>query len=108
VRRVSYQSMLGSEGGPATAVYVRLGEGSIGTRRKDARKDVTVALSKAQRRWLRDAVELSGPDIDEGSVLRAMVDLGMELEIDWAVIARGKALRAAVRDSVMVLRGAAG
>ena len=47
---------------------------------------------------------MSGPGIDEGQVLRAVVDLGMELDIDWAVIARGTALRAAVRESVMVRR----
>ena len=40
----------------------------------------------------------------EGAVLRALVDLGVELDIDWAVIAGGKALRAAVRESVMVRR----
>ena len=108
MKRVSYQSVLGTDAGAAPGVYVRLGEGTVGTRRKDARKEVAVEVSKAQRRWLRDAVELSGPDIDEGAVLRALVDLGMELEIDWAVIARGKALRAAVRESVMVRRGDAG
>ena len=108
MRRVSYQSVLGTEGGAEPAgVYVRLGEGAIATRRKDARREVTVEISKPQRRWLKDAIELSGPDIDEGAVLRALVDLGMELEIDWAVIARGKALRAAVRASVMVRRRAA-
>ncbi len=103
-RGVSYQSMLGEPAGGLAGSYVRLGDAAIGTRHKDARKDVTVALSKAQRRWLREAVELSGPDIDEGAVVRALVDLGMELDIDWAVLARGKALRAAVRDSVMVRR----
>ena len=87
---------------------MRLGPDTIGTRRKDARRDVTVALSKAQGRWLREAVALSGPSIDEGAVLRVLVDLGMELEIDWPVIARGKALREAVRDSVMVRRRAPG
>jgi hypothetical protein len=97
--------MLGAEGGAEPAgVYVRLGDAAIGTRRKDARKEVRVAISKPQRRWLKDAIELSGPDIDEGTVLRALVDLGMELEIDWALIARGTALRAAVRESVMVRR----
>ena len=107
-RGVSYQSVLGGETGAQPAgVYVRLGEGTIGTRRKDVRKEVTVEISKPQRRWLKDALELSGPDIDEGAVLRALIDLGMELEIDWAVIARGKALRAAVRESVMVRRRAA-
>jgi hypothetical protein len=87
---------------------MRLGDAAIGTRRKDARGEITVALSKPQSRWLKEALELSGPDIDQGAVLRALVDLGMELEIDWAVIASGRSLRAAVRESVMVRRRAVG
>lgn len=108
MRRVSYQSMLGARGDGPAGAYVRLGETAIATRRKDARRTVEVALSKPQARWLREAVALSGAGIDEGAVLRALVDLGMELEIDWAMLAGGKALRAAVRESVMVRRGAAG
>ena len=104
MRRVSYQSVLGAPAGPPASAYVRLGEGAIPTRRKDARGEVTVALSKPQIGWLKEALALSGPDIDEGAVLRALVDLGVELDIDWAVIAGGKALRAAVRESVMVRR----
>lgn len=104
---VSYQAMLGAPAGPAAGVYVRLGDSAIGTRRKDARKEVTVALSRPQRRWLREATELSGTAIDEGQIVRALVDLGMELEIDWAVLASGRGLRQAVRESVMVRRRAA-
>jgi hypothetical protein len=99
----------GPAGGDSGGVYVRLGDGTISTRRKDARRDVTVSLSKAQARWLREAIALSGTGIDEGQVLRALVDLGMELDLDWAVLASGKSLRQAVRESVMVRRrGAAG
>ena len=105
MRRVSYQGMLGEGGGPPPGgVYVRLGEDTIRTRRKEARKEARFEISKAQARWLKDAVELSGPGIDEGQVLRALVDLGMELDVDWAVIVRGTALRAAVRETVMVRR----
>ncbi len=104
MRRVSYQSVLGSETGGPAGVYVRLGDAAIGTRRKDARHDLTVALSKPQERWLKEALALSGPDIDEGAVLRALIDLGMELDVDWPVIASGKSLRSAVRESVMVRR----
>lgn len=104
MRRVSYQSVLGAPAGPPAGVYVRLGDDAIRTKRKDARRDVTVALSKPQIGWLKEALALSGPDIDEGAVLRALVDLGSELEIDWAVIASGKSLRAAVRAAVMVRR----
>jgi hypothetical protein len=106
MRRVSYQSVLGAPGGAPAGVYVRLGDDAIRTRRKDARRDVTVALSKPQVGWLKEVLALSGPDIDEGAVLRALVDLGTELEIDWAMIASGKSLRAAVRTSVMVRRRA--
>ena len=104
MRRVSYQSVLGEPAGERTAIYVRLGDAAIATRRKEARRDVTVALSKVQSQWLKEAIALSGADIDEGAVLRALVDLGMELDIDWPVIARTKELRAAVRESVMVRR----
>lgn len=103
MRRVSYQAML-AEGAEPAGVYVRLNDGAIGTRRKDAGVEVSVALSKPQRRWLREAVALSGADIDEGAVLRALVDVGMELDIDWAMIAGGRSLRQAVRESVMVRR----
>lgn len=104
MRRVSYQSVLGEPAGRLGAVYVRLGDDAIRTRRKAARKEVTVALSKAQHAWLREVLALSGPAVDEGAVLRALVDLGTELDIDWAVLASGKGLRAAVRESVMVRR----
>lgn len=104
MRRVSYQSVLGESRAGGTGVYVRLGEAAIGTRNKDARGEITVALAAPQLRWLKEAIELSGPAIDQGTVVRALVDLGMELDIDWAVLARGKSLRAAVRQSVMVHR----
>lgn len=103
---VSYQSLLGPDDRPPGAVYVRLGDAAIRTRRKDAGREVTVSLSKGQVRWLRDAQELSGRGIDQAAVVRALVDLGMELEIDWAVLAGGRTLRAAVRESVMVRRSA--
>lgn len=109
MRRVSYQSMLGGPaGGGPGGVYVRLGDGAISTRRKDAGKQVGFAVSKPQARWLREAVALSGTGIDEGQVLRALVDLGMELDLDWAVLASGKSLRLAVRESVMVRRRSPG
>ena len=103
MRPVSYQSVLGAPTGPSS-FYVRLGDDAIRTTRKKARREVTVALSKSQTEWLQEALALSGPDIDEGAVLRALVDLGTELDIDWAVLASGKSLRAAVRESVMVRR----
>jgi hypothetical protein len=106
MRRVSYQSMLeGVPGGP-TAVYVALGPAAIPTRRKDADREVRAALSKAQARWLKDVEEISGRGVDGAAVVRALVDLGMELEIDWAMLAGGKSLRAAVREAVLVRRTA--
>lgn len=108
MRRVSYQSMLrGVPGGPG-AVHVALGPGAIRTRRKDADREVRVALSKPQVRWLKDVEEISGRGVDGAAVVRALVDLGMELEIDWAMLAGGKSLRAAVREAVLVRRIAPG
>lgn len=107
MRRVTYQAALGGAGGQPTGVYVRLGEEAISTRRKAARHEVTVELSKAQRRWLKGAVARSGDSVDEGAILRALVDLGAELEIDWPTVTRGGELRQAVRESVMVRRRAA-
>lgn len=107
-RGVTYQSMLGEPAGAPGGTYVRLGEGAVRTRRKDALKEISVEISTAQKRWLRNAVELSGDGIDDGQIVRVMIDLGMELEIDWAVLASGRGLREAVRDSVMVRRRAAG
>ena len=104
MRRVSYQSVLDEATPGRAGVYVRLGDGSIRTKRKDARREVTVSLSKPQVGWLAEALALSGPDIDEGAVMRARVDLGRELELDWAVLASGRSLREAVCDAVMVRR----
>jgi hypothetical protein len=97
----------GIPGGPG-ATYVRLNSTAITTRRKDAGREIRVAISKAQERWLRDVEELSGRGIDRAAVVRALVDLGMELDLDWAVLAGGKSLRAAVREAVMVRRPPAG
>ena len=102
MRRVSYQSALGATAQDAAGVYVRLGKEAIATRRTAARQAVTVELSKAQRRWLKGAVGCSGEAIDEGAILRALVDLGTELEIDWSSASKGGALRQMVRESVMV------
>lgn len=104
-RGVTYQSPAGaSRDAAAAGTYVRLGEGAITTRRKDAGKTIEVAVSAPQRRWLREATDLSGAGIDEGQVVRALIDLGMQLDLDWAVIAKGRSLRGAVRESVMVRR----
>ena len=107
MRRVSYQSVLGAEAGrprrASTCAWARAPSHppqGRAARRSPSRSRRPSAAGCAT------PIELSGPDIDEGAVLRALVDLGMELEIDWAVIARGKALRAAVRESVMVRRRA--
>jgi hypothetical protein len=105
---VSYQSMLQGVPRRPGAIHVALGPGAIRTRRKDADREVRVALSKPQVRWLKDVEEISGRGVDGAAVVRALVDLGMELEIDWAMLAGGKALRAAVREAVLVRRIAPG
>ena len=106
--RVSYQAMLGEGGGPAPAGgFAPLSEEAIATRRREATRELTVSLSKAQLRWLREVEELAGQGIDASAVVRALVDLGRELDVDWTVLARGPELREAVRRSVLVHRAPA-
>lgn len=100
--RVTYQSVLGGPIAPTSGVYVRLGDKAIDTRRRDARREIKVALSKPQLRWMKDAIDVSSPAIDEGVIVRALVDLGMSLDLDWTVLATGQSVRAAIRESVMV------
>jgi len=102
VSRVSYQGALDGRGGEG--VYVRLGPDAIGTRRKDASVRLKATVSKGQRRWLEEVVALTGGNVDADAVVRALLDLGMELDVDWPLIARTRMLRAAVRESVMVRR----
>jgi len=102
--RVTYQGMLDGRGDDG--VYVRLGAGTIRTRRKDADVRMKVTVSAPQRRWLEEVEAVTGGNVDADAVVRALLDLGMELDVDWPLIARGKMLRAAVRDAVMVRRGA--
>ncbi len=103
---VSYQSILGgSQGGrgePAT--FVALPQGAIATRRKDATRSMSIPVSKRQARWLREVAEVSGKGIDEGAVVRALIDLGGELDVEWELLAGGASVREAVRRSVRVRR----
>lgn len=101
---VSYQAILGAmPAAPATA-YVRLGPGAIATRRRDATKSVRVAVSPDQRRWLEHVAAVTGSGIDADAVVRALIDLGRELDVDWALLSGASSLRQAVRDAVMVRR----
>ena len=99
--RVSYQ--LPGEGSAGDEPdFAPLPAGAIGTRRRDATASVTVTMSAAQARWLK-RLERESPGAADAAV-RALVDLGMELDVDWASRDGGRALRAAVQDAVRVRR----
>lgn len=101
--RVSYQSFLdGGLGDDRGATFRPLAEADIATRRKDARREITVAISKQQDRWLRDIEGISGRGVDAAAITRAMIDLAAHLDIDWALMAGGSSVRAAVREAVLV------
>jgi hypothetical protein len=102
--RVSYQAMLGATDGPVPGRFAHLGEDAIATRRKDARAELTVRVSRDQLRWLREAESLSGKGVDADAVVRALLDLGRELDLDWSLLSRRDDLRSAVRDTVLVRR----
>lgn len=109
--RVTYQAMLGDPPPAAESAgargprYVPLGESAIATRRKDAKATITITVSKAQRRWLREVAEVTGGEVDQDAIVRALLDLGRELPVDWPLVAGGRALRTAVRESVRVRAG---
>lgn len=100
--RVSYQAILGDTGRSAQPEFTPLGPSDIATRRKEATRDVTVRLSKAQRAWLRD-IERRG-EVDASAVVRALVDVGRALDIDWDTVGGAGALRDEVRAAVRVRR----
>ena len=99
--RVSYQAILEEAPGEAGR-YVQLPEGAVATRRKDAKKSVRVRVSRAQKAWLEEVAEISGGGVDEGAIVRALVDVGMNLDVDWPFVSGGKELRAAVREALRV------
>jgi hypothetical protein len=104
---VSYQAMLdGRAGGPPAERFGPLAADALATRRRDAGAQVGVRVSKAQARWLREVERASGGAADAGSLVRALVDLAGELDVDWASVRNGPDLRAAVRAAVLVRRAA--
>lgn len=109
--RVSYQAILPDPEEPGegtgTERFLPLEPGALGTRRKEARREMTVRVSSAQQRWLKEVEDLAGRGIDASAVVRALVDLGRELDVDWSVLAGGSELREAVRRAVLVRRDGA-
>ncbi len=101
---VSYQTFLADAGLAGSAPYVALPPDALGTKRKDASRKLDVRISKRQAKWLDHVESVTGKDIDSDAVVRVLLDLGSELDIDWAMTAGAPALRAAVRDAVRVRR----
>ena len=105
--RVTYQAILedpDEPGGRPAGLFEPLGDDAIATRRKDAKRELSVRLSAEQLRWLKDIEELSGSGIDASAVVRALLDVGRELGVDWSLLGSRGELRAAVRDAVAVRR----
>ncbi|MCB0882815.1 MAG: hypothetical protein KDC33_11455 [Thermoleophilia bacterium] len=101
---VSYQAILGGDANRRAPRFAALGDDAIATPAKKATKSLTVAVSKKQRAWLDQVAAESGRGIDRDAVVRALIDLGRELDVDWALLAGDDAMRAAVRHSVRVRR----
>jgi len=99
---VSYQTFLSDVGRMGAERFVPLVPGALGTRRKDADRKLTVRISKQQARWLEDIEGITAKGIDADAVVRALIDLGRELDVDWAMLAGGAAVRQAVADAVRV------
>jgi hypothetical protein len=104
VSEVSYQSFLPGGAADAGSRFEALPGDAISTRGKDATQKLTIRVSKKQRRWLDRVAAGSGDGVDQDAVVRCLIDLGRQLEVDWALIAGGGQLRDAVRDAVRVRR----
>ncbi|MEW6582907.1 MAG: hypothetical protein AB1416_09120 [Actinomycetota bacterium] len=102
-RRVTYQAMLDAAEPPAP-VFAALEAGEVATRRRDASRKVTVQLSKAQAVWLRSVADSAGKGVDVDAVVRALVDVGQALDVDWSSVSGAGQLRRAVREAVRVRR----
>ncbi len=105
--RVTYQAILDGPdepGGRPPGRFAPLPEDAVATRRKDAKRELSVRVSAAQLRWLKEIEELSGSGIDASAVVRALLDVGRELGVDWSLLGSRGELRAAVRDAVAVRR----
>ncbi len=98
--RVTYRVMLDSAPGPRPT-FRQLDAEAIGTRRRDATVRAQVSLSKRQVRWLRGAAAKGG-GLHPEDIIRAAVDLAMELDVDWSSMARPTDLRDAVRGAVLI------
>jgi hypothetical protein len=94
--RVSYQVAI-DRPDVIPPAFEALDSDAIDTRKRDAKVRFAVDLSKRQARWLKTA-GTGDPD----AVLRALVDLGMQLRIDWSAVKTSGDLRAAVREAVLI------
>ena len=94
--RVSYQVAFDRPDAMQPA-FEALDPDTIDTRKRDAKVRIAVDLSKRQARWLKTA-----GDADADAVIRALVDLGMQLHIDWNAVKTSGDLRAAVREAVLI------
>jgi hypothetical protein len=104
---VSYQPFLTDIGRLGAERFVPVDPADLATRRKDADRKLTVRISKQQAKWLENVEAITGKGIDEDAIVRVLLDLGRQLEVDWAMTAGAPALRAVVADAVRVRRVAA-
>lgn len=102
--RVSYQAILAAPRVAPADRFVPLPDGSIATGRKRATATLQARISPEQERWLAEVVEVGGGEIDADAVVRAALDLLAELDLDWPLLTKPRALRTAVRHAVHVRR----
>jgi hypothetical protein len=102
VSRVSYQLPPDEapERAPGPASWRPVTRDAVVTRRRDATTTLRVELSREQARWLRRVAEEGGATPD--GLVRGLVDLAMDLEIDWSSLTSARDLREALTDAVMV------
>lgn len=101
--RVSYRAMLEEAGGPPVR-WAALTPEDVATRRREATKTQAIRLSPEQRRFLREVEEQAGRGVDADAVVRALLDVGRRLDVDWSLLRGPADLRRAVAGAVRVRR----
>jgi|GEM_PF-4414344 hypothetical protein len=99
---VSYQTFLADSGLAGAPQFAPLPQDTFTPAKKDADRTLKIRVTKRQEKWLQKIDDITGKGVDTDAVLRTLIDLARQLDIDWAMTASVDALRDEIRDAVRI------
>ncbi len=99
---VSYQTFLADSGLSGVPQFAPLPEDAFTHSKKDADRTLKIRVTKRQEKWLQKIDDITGKGVDTDAVVRTLIDLARQLDIDWAMTASVDALRDEIRDAVRI------